>query len=70
MKYKGPHGLWPLGIESGDPFSETAEVFYFPKLNMSWMQKMLNTEDMGITSLVNMLGGSTCDTVSFFQHPC
>jgi hypothetical protein len=32
MKY---NGLWPLWIESGDPFLETAEVFYFPKLNMS-----------------------------------
>jgi hypothetical protein len=27
MKYNDPPGLWPLGIESGDPFSETAEVF-------------------------------------------
>jgi hypothetical protein len=27
MKYKGPPGLWPLAIEFGDPFSETAEVF-------------------------------------------
>ena len=35
MKYNGPPGLWPLGIESADPFSETAEVFYFPKVNMS-----------------------------------
>jgi hypothetical protein len=32
-------------------------------------KKMINTEDMGITSLVNILGGNTCDTVSFFQHP-
>jgi hypothetical protein len=35
MKYNGPPGLWSLAIESGDPFSETVEVFYFPKLNMS-----------------------------------
>jgi hypothetical protein len=27
MKYNGPPGLWPLGIESGDPVSETAEVY-------------------------------------------
>jgi len=27
MKCNGLPGLWPLGIESGDPFSETAEVF-------------------------------------------
>jgi hypothetical protein len=27
MKYNGPPGLWPLGIESGDHFSETAGVF-------------------------------------------
>jgi hypothetical protein len=61
MKYNSPPGMWALGIESGDPFSETA-----------WTEckKMLNTEDMGITSLVNILGGSTCDTLSFFQHPC
>ena len=27
MKYNGPLGLWPLGIESEDPFPETAGVF-------------------------------------------
>jgi len=27
MKYNGPPGLWPLGMESGDLFLETAEVF-------------------------------------------
>ena len=67
MKYNGPPGLWPLGMESEDLFFGNGRGFYFPKLNMSWMQ---DTEDMGIASLVNILGGSTCDTVSFFQHPC
>ena len=33
MTYNGPHGLWPLGIESGDPFSETAECL-IPKTKL------------------------------------
>jgi hypothetical protein len=27
MKYNGPPDLWPLEMESGDPFSETVELF-------------------------------------------
>ena len=27
MKYNNSPGMWPLGIDPGDPFSETAEVF-------------------------------------------
>ena len=34
MKYNGPPGLWPFGIESGN-----GRDLYFSKLNMSWMQE-------------------------------
>ena len=56
MKYNGPPGLWPLGIESGYLFSETAEVFTSPSKTYAECKKMVNTEDMGIASLVNILG--------------
>jgi hypothetical protein len=37
-------------------FSETAEVFTSPSKTYVECKKMVNTEDMGIASLVNILG--------------
>jgi hypothetical protein len=56
MKYNGPPGLWPLGIESGDLFFGNGRGFYFPSKTYAECKKMVNTEDMGIASLVNILG--------------
>jgi hypothetical protein len=48
MTYNGPHGLWPLGIEFGDPFSETAvegtsppsatHAGFFPCFDFQWIK--------------------------------